>query len=294
MDPATLLALSDRPLRRDLRRLPRLSLAAVLALVAVGCSREVGSRDTGSEPAPLTALAVAAGSDSTAPGFQTHLYAEHDADVYMQLALDNESSSLVVESIRAETGDHVKKGQLLAVLDASDARLAVQSAEPTARETEAEYDRAKQLRQTGAVTEAEYEQAMYAYQRAAAALEQAKLRLERTRIRAPFGGVVSRRYVRLGQRVTEGEPLFRVTALSPLRARVLVPEESVADFRPGSPVRIVGVTGRKGEGKVFRVSPAVDPGSGTVTVIVELADSQGFPPGAAVGVLPPTLTTAGR
>ena len=98
--------------------------------------------------------------------------------------------------------------------------------------------------------------------------------------------MVSRRYVRIGDVVTDQMPLFRVTALSPLRARLLVPESDVAAFGRGTPVQVRGADDATATAQVILVGPTVDPGTGTREVIVELSDVGNFRPGASVTVEP--------
>ncbi len=101
-------------------------------------------------------------------------------------------------------------------------------------------------------------------------------------MRAPFAGVVSRRYVRVGDIVDDETPLFRVTAMAPLRARLLVPESEVASFGVGATVTITAADGTMGTARVIIVGPTIDPGSGTREVVVELAEAGDFRPGASV------------
>ncbi len=98
--------------------------------------------------------------------------------------------------------------------------------------------------------------------------------------------MVARRYIRVGELVREGTPLFRVTAMSPLRARVLVPESEAATFRIGAPVRVRDARGREATARVVVMGPTVDPASGTREVVVELAEPDGFRPGASVRIEP--------
>ncbi len=192
------------------------------------------------------------------------------------------ASGIQVRSIQVEIGDRVRRGRILATLDDEMAALGVEMTRPPAEETRLRLERVEKLKETGVVTPSEYEEVLYANQLAEAELKQAELYLARTRVRAPFDGVVSRRYVREGELVGDRDPLFRITALSPLRARLLVPEEQAGAFRLDSPVRLTGSGGRLATARVILVRPTVDPGSGTREVIVELQKPDGFTPGATV------------
>ena len=71
--------------------------------------------------------------------------------------------------------------------------------------------------------------------------EKAKTLRDYTVIRAPFAGIVTEKYARVGQKVIEdkNEPLFKVTAVEPLLARVYLPEEELLQVRVGDRVEVV-------------------------------------------------------
>ena len=261
-------------------------LCLALLPVVAACGREVHS-DSSEEPATERRLSLSdAAEDDTAPaGYAAFLYSEHDADVFTLMPDDEVSGSGVpIAAIHVEVGKRVAAGQLLATLRDDVAQLEVESIRPEVEESRRKLARLSELNEGGFVSVAEYEEALYSSQRAEAALKWAELYLSRTQIRAPFSGVVSRRYVREGQVVDETEPLFRVTSMSPLRARLLVPEEDVGRFSEGASATIRDAAGRTATGLVIIVSPTVDPGSATREVIVEIRDVGEFRPGASVTV----------
>lgn len=264
-----------------------LSIALAGAALIGGCAREVGSEappESRVESRPAVAPPVAAAPENHL-SFQAHLYSERDAELYSRLMVEETAGvGTPVTAIHVEVGDRVKRGQLLATLDDSDALLEVRAAEPRAEIAASNLRRVEELRKTGAASAAEHEEAVFVSRTAEAALEKAKLNLSRTRVRAPFNGVVSRRYVRVGDIVDDEMPLFRVTAMSPLRARLLVPESEVASFGTGTQVQISGADGTTGEARVILVGPTTDPASGTREVIVELVRTGDFRPGASVSV----------
>ncbi len=268
-----------------------LTLAGLALLSA--CSTEVQS-DPGEEPATERRLSLSEVATESAPdGFTAFLYSERDADVFTRMPDDEASGSGVpVRVIHTEVGDRVREGQLLATLEDDVAQLEVQRFRPEVEESRLQLERLRELHETGVVSDAEYEAALYTNQRAEAALGWAELYLSRTQVRAPFSGVVSQRYVRVGQVVDETEPLFRVTALSPLRARLLVPEEQVDEFSIGDPVPIRDADNHTVMGEVIIVGPTVDPGSGTREVIIEIRQVGEFRPGASIVVGGPPLESA--
>jgi len=271
---------------REIRWIHWVALAALLVVAA--CSREVRS-DPSEEPATERRLSLSgAAEDEAAPeGYSAFLYSERDADVFTLMPDDEVSGSGVpISAIHVEVGDRVATGRLLATLRDDIPQLEVESIRPEVEESRHQLERLRELHAQELVSDAEYEEGLYANQRAEASLKWAELYLSRTQVRAPFSGVISRRYVRQGQVVDETEALFRVTSMSPLRARLLVPEDDVGRFTEGEPVTISDAAGVSGSGLVIIVAPTVDPGSGTREVIVEMREVGEFRPGASVTVNP--------
>jgi RND family efflux transporter MFP subunit len=109
-----------------------------------------------------------------------------------------------------------------------------------------------------------------------------QLELEKTKIIAPFDGVVARRYAREGQSVAKGDRLFWVTAEAPILMRFTLPEKFFGHFRAGQQLEITSpdVPGEKHASRVKQISPVIDPSSGTFEVLLELIGDRGsFRPG---------------
>ena len=109
-----------------------------------------------------------------------------------------------------------------------------------------------------------------------AAFNLASLELDYTQIRAPIDGVIAERFVKIGNTISEGEALFRVTSLDPLVAYLHVPEREYRNIAAGQPVGIE-IDALRGEtiiAAVSRVSPIVDPQTGTFKITVEISDEK--------------------
>src|SRR5258708_3923546 len=104
-----------------------------------------------------------------------------------------------------------------------------------------------------------------------------ELEMEKTKVAAPFSGLIARRYVREGQNVAKGDRLFWVTAEAPLLMRFTLPEKYFGKMKNGQRVEvtIVDVPAEKHVARVKQVSPVVDPSSGTFEVLVELTGDRG-------------------
>ena len=104
-----------------------------------------------------------------------------------------------------------------------------------------------------------------------------ELEAEKTRIRAPFTGLVARRYVRAGQKVALGDRIFWVTAEGPLRVRFTLPARFLGQIKKGQEIPLTAADFSTDErsAKVIEISPVVDPASGTIEVLAELMGKAG-------------------
>ncbi len=181
----------------------------------------------------------------------------------------------VVDAIQVERGDFVKKGQPLATLDQRDFRLDLRAAEETLAVRTADLKRYEELRRLNLTSEAEFEQKRSRHELALVELEKARLVIDRSVVRAPFDGVVADRYARVGEKflLEESKPLFKVTALEPLLARAYLPASSLRTVKAGDEVLVDApdFPDVRSKGRVSFISPVIDPGSGTVQVIVRVS-----------------------
>jgi membrane fusion protein (multidrug efflux system) len=114
-----------------------------------------------------------------------------------------------------------------------------------------------------------------------------ELEVEKTRIMAPFGGLVARRYVREGQSVNKGDRLFWVTAEGPLRVRFTLPEKFLGRLKKGQelPITSPDLPTANHSAKIVELSPVIDPSSGTIEVLAEVIGPRGdLRPGMTVEV----------
>lgn len=280
-----------------MRPLPALPLLALAALAAA-CGREVRTDAEASaealrapEAAAMPGAAAGAGvgirtalegalgpePEREGPGASfSVLYSERDAELRSR-------ARGVVTTVLVELGDAVRQGQLLARLDAPEQAAALADAEAAYDLALVEHGRIVALQEAELIEAAALDRARYELRSAEARRRRAQALLDHTFVRAPFDGVVSRRFVRLAETVEPGDPLFRVTAMSPLRVRLMVPERHALALEPGREAVLRGAAGMAGA-RVLRVAPAVDPAGGTVEVLLEVPRPGELRPGSAVQV----------
>lgn len=292
---------------------PLVLLTSLLLLISAACSSSpaapavVVAADTST-----TAAISPAKTSSDAADFVTSgpLIVEDQVDVAAQ-------RDGIVDRVLAEPGTPVKKGQLLAALDARQISADLEAARAKTRSTEddlknwqaeakvldSDYARAEKMWEAQIIPKEELEHVKYKAEsdqwdvkRVSELLTNAKqneqsleLELEKTQITAPFNGIVARRYVRAGQSVAKNDRLFWVTAVAPLRIRITLPEKFLGHVKSGTVMAVTTAEdvdlGRRYRARVIQVSPVVDPSSDTIEVLAELfGDTSGLRPGMRANV----------
>ena len=181
-----------------------------------------------------------------------------------------------VREINVEEGDDVKQGQVLARLDGDRLRLELNESEANLRKLQRDYERNVELKDKSLISSGEFDKIKYDLEALEASFNLAKLELDYTQIRAPIDGVVSERFVRLGNTLAVNEPVFRITSFDPLVAYLHIPEREYRHIAQGQPVGIDidALQGRRVIASVTRVSPIVDPQTGTFKITIEISDDQ--------------------
>lgn len=273
----------------------RLSLLVLLAVVSLaGCSSE--QRRTAPSPETVQNIPVLAVQQANVPDLLEAVgtvRAAQTSDVASQI-MGN-----IVE-IRAHEGDHVRRGQVLAVIDDSQPRAAVDRstaadlaaqqqvvgadsdltlAESTLKRYQTlferksvspqEFDEVKARQQTAL---ARRDLAKAGHAQAQAALSQARTSLDYTRIRAPFDGVVTEKKADSGALASLGMPIFTVEDVRRYRLEASVNENDLQYVKTGEQVSVVidALDNTVLKGKVVQMVPAADTASRTFLVKIDL------------------------
>ena len=256
---------------------PLLFLLALAACGGGGGGGEADVADAGkdgdtSEPeaiVPVEVTAMARGDIFAAYSGSASLEALKEAGVVAKVGGE-------VREILVEEGDFVKRGDVLARLDGDRLRLELEQSRANLARLQQEYDRSVELNQKGLLAASAFETTKYELDALRAQYELAQLEYAYTTIRAPISGVVSSRDIKVGNTIERNAPTFRITALDPLVAYLFVPEREFGRISAGQPVRmrIDALPGEVFSGTVARISPTVDPETGTFKATVEVSDEQ--------------------
>lgn len=168
-----------------------------------------------------------------------------------------------ITSIKAEVGDFVQKGQVLAQMD----KAQLEQAELQLNNLKSEYDRAKALYEKGGVSKSDFETIELQYKVANTTYENL---LTNTILKSPLNGVVSARNYDEGDMYTMSAPLYVVQQINPIKALVAVSEKNYSLLKKGIEVEFTpeALNGKTYVGKVTRIHPTVD--ATTHTIVAEV------------------------
>ncbi len=237
-------------------------------------------QDTDFEMIPVETMVIGKGDIADYILLSSNLETEIQADVYSR-------SQGVVDSIKTEEGRYVQKGQVMLRLEADEYIIAEKKARVEYEKQLSNYKRNEAMHAKALLSNEEFEQAKYSLETARLNWEDARLKLDYMSIRSPISGWVGERLVKIGQRIQPTDKLFSVVNNSQVIAVVNVPEKNVDDLKKGQRAIITSdnIPGIKFEGFVKRISPVVDPSSGTVKVTVGVKNrSRKLKPGMFVNV----------
>ncbi len=205
-----------------------------------------------------------------------------------------------IMAVHVREGDHVRRGQVLAVIDDAQPHATLDRAQATVvaakketvaaeadyRLAEATLKRYQDLLDKKSVSPQEFDEVKARYlgtsarrdlaqagqEQARAAQAQARASFDYTRIRAPFDGVVTERRVDTGALATPGMVLITVEDTSRFRLEATVNESEIHFVGSGASVAVAldAFPDNELPGKVVQIVPAADPGSRTFLVKVEL------------------------
>ena len=246
---------------------------AITALFLAGCQPGADESDTESDEDEAAAIPV-----ETATATRGDIFAVYSGTAPIEAFADATVIAKVggeVREILVEEGDDVSSGAVLARLDGDRLRLEAEQAEANLRKLQRDYQRNVDLKGRGLISEGDFEKIQYEMEALQATFDLATLELSYTEIRAPIDGVVSERFIKLGNTIDVNAPTFQVTSLEPLISYLHVPEREYRriDIGQDATIHIDALAGMQFEAIVSRVSPVVDPDTGTFKISIEVSDS---------------------
>ncbi|MFZ1575495.1 MAG: efflux RND transporter periplasmic adaptor subunit [Chromatiaceae bacterium] len=256
-------------------------LAVLASYRAVGADPEAGKALANASPNPALAVNLVG---PLAVDWPRVIAASGGLFAWQEGVIAAGTGGLRVMQVAVDVGDEVRLGQVLAILDQDTVKADLdQQAARVAQvraalaEARANGDRARNVKDKGAMSEQQITQYLIAEEAAKAnlaaaeaALEMERIRLKQTQVLAVDDGVISSRGATLGTVVQVGTELFRLVRQGRVEWRAEVTAEQLAQIKPGQEARIRLPGGETVTGKVRMPSPTLDPISRYGLVYVDL------------------------
>jgi membrane fusion protein (multidrug efflux system) len=189
------------------------------------------------------------------------------------VVLSPEIAGRVVE-ILGDEGQAVTAGTPIARLDQSIYKAEIAEIEANLALSRANFKRADELLKKNAGTGRARDEAEAEMRVNEAKLASSNARLEKTVITAPFDGVLGLRSVSVGQYLAEGNPIFKLEAIDPLKVDFRVPEVYFGNVRIGQTIKVTvdALPGDPIAGNVYAIDPLVDEQGRAIVVRAAIAN----------------------
>lgn len=262
-----------------LRKSPILLSASIILSLTAGCGKQAGGNFT----MPPMAVEV--------------------SPVIVQTVVDKFEGVGTIEAIEAITavseiegavkalpfkeGGFIRRGELIAQLD--DAQLAAEMARAEAllAQSQSTYNRIKTIVDQKAGAPQDLDDAGAALKVAQANLDLAKARFAKTRITAPFDGIIGARRVSVGTFLRVGDAITDLANIDEIRVSFSAPERFLSRLNQGAPVNVStpAFPGYELKGQIIVIEPMIDPVSRSAGVVAHVPNPERkFRPGMSANV----------
>lgn len=230
------------------------------------------------KPVPVEVASLERGEIRSLIRSTTNLEAELQVRVYSQAAR-------LVRELYVEEGDRVTQGQVLLRLQDDEQRSALAKVESQYEKAFREYQRQEKLHENELISDEAFNNAKYEVEQLKIGLDDARRELAYTEVKAPFAGTITARMVNVGDNLTVNQHLFDLVDFDSIVARIYVPEKELGRLEVGQTAWVqTQAGGERKQGTVDRISPIVDPQTGTVKVTIAFDSGQKLRPGMYVNV----------
>lgn len=203
-----------------------------------------------------------------------------------EITVVSEINAAVVDLPFTE-GSQINKGELIAQLDDSQIAAEVTRSEALYTQSLSTYNRVKKIVDEKAGTPQDLDDALASLKVAEANLKLAEARLNKTRIVAPFSGMIGSRRVSVGSFLLTGDAITELANLNEIRINFSAPEGFLSQLKRGSEVIVYSPVypGHEVKGKIIAIEPIIDSDTRTARIVARVSNpGQKFRPGMSANV----------
>ncbi len=231
--------------------------AAVVTLIN---NKKQNEADTAIVAQENSSVAVRVATVATNP-VEDNFIANGNFSPDQELEMAAERSGKVI-SILVKEGDRVAKGQTIAIIRGDVVNVEAETANANYQNALNDYNRFESAYKTGGVTKQQLDQARINMINAKSRLTQANINVGDTRVKAPFGGIINKKFIEVGAILSAMPPtkMFEIVNTSSLKLKVNVSERQVAQLKIGSVVKVKASVfpDKEYTGKVTFIAPKAD------------------------------------
>jgi membrane fusion protein (multidrug efflux system) len=182
-----------------------------------------------------------------------------------------------VERIQFNSGQAVREGDVLAVLDTRQEQAQLAALEAQRELARITFERMQGLLHEHVISQAELDRATAEFRQTDARVGEVRAVIERKKIHAPFSGILGLRQVNLGQYLAGGGELVTLQSLSPIYANFGVPQQAASQVSVGRAVRITTgeASGAQWMGRVTAIDSKVDEATRNIQIQATFANPGG-------------------
>jgi len=183
----------------------------------------------------------------------------------------------IVDQILFESGDSVREGQVLVVLDTRQEQAQMAAAEAQRALARLNFKRMQNLLDEQVISKAEFDATEATSRETEARVNEIRAAIERKTIRAPFTGVLGIRQVNKGQYLAGGDPVVPLQSLNPIYVNFSVPQQAIAQVHAGGTLRVTveNLANAAFNGRVTAIDSVVDETTRNIQVQATLANAEG-------------------
>jgi membrane fusion protein (multidrug efflux system) len=250
-------------------------------LLFSSCSKQVQAGGGFSLP-PMSVEIARAGEQKVTDRFE----AVGTIEALEAITVVSEIDGAIV-SLPFQEGTFVKKGAIIALLDDTQLAAEVARAEALHAQSHVTYDRVKAVVDQKAGTPQDLDDAAAGLKVADANLALAKARFAKTRVLAPFDGIIGARKVSTGTFLRTGQPITELANIDDIRVNFSAPERFLGRLSRGALVDVstTAFPGYTLEGKIIAIEPILDPATRSAHVVARVSNpGRKFRPGMSANI----------
>lgn len=229
---------------------------ATIALTAVTVMSSCHKEKQPTPPAPVRVETAVAGESDMSTSRNYSGTVEESSGTVASFSVPG-----TVQTMNVSAGDYVKKGQLIATVDAASLKNAYDISNAALTQAQDAYNRMKMLHDAEAIADIKWVEMQQTLRQAQSAEAIARKTLNDANLYAPLSGYVSEKYVDAGMTAAPGLPVVKIVSIDPVKVSISIPENEIASIPDGADtdISVSALGGKRFTGKIVEKGVSANP-----------------------------------